>query len=104
MKSLKNQVYNLYIISFTNSSKKDLKNIDISGKLFIIDRLKDFVNKFDNDYEILLMKKGIIKKLQGQKEILYRLKLRSYRVTYKKEKDKLIILVLSVTTREGAYK
>lgn len=50
------------------------------------------------------MTTGKIKKLQGQKEELYRLKLRTYRVIYKKEEDKLIILVLHVTTREGAYK
>jgi len=50
------------------------------------------------------MQKGKIKKLQGQKEILYRLKLRSYRVVYKKQNEELIILVVHVSTREGAYK
>jgi len=45
-----------------------------------------------------------IKRLQGKKEILYRLKLRSYRVVYKKYEDKLVILVIHFTTRESAYK
>ena len=45
-----------------------------------------------------------LKKLQGQKEVLYRLKLRSYRVIYKKYEDRLVILVVHVTTRESAYK
>ncbi|MEA2110598.1 MAG: hypothetical protein U9P71_00975 [Campylobacterota bacterium] len=50
------------------------------------------------------MSTGKIKKLKGQQEVLYRLKLRSYRVVYKKYEDRLVILVLHVTTREGAYR
>lgn len=94
----------MYIIEFARSSIKELKNIDKSSQAFILDSLDDFVENFNADYEIALMSTGKIKKLQGQKEILYRLKLRSYRVIYKKEEDKLIILVIHVTTREGAYK
>ena len=94
----------MYILNFTNPSKKDLKKINKADKVFIIDRLKDFVNNFNDDYEIALMQKGTIKKLKGQKEDIYRLKLRSYRVIYKKENNILIILVLNVSTREGAYK
>ena len=94
----------MYILNFTNPSKKDLKKIDKSNQLFIKNSLIDFASKFDDEYEISLMKKGIIKKLKGQSEDIYRLKLRFYRIIYKKEDDVLIILVLSVTTREGAYK
>lgn len=50
------------------------------------------------------MQNGTIKKLKGQSEEIYRLKLRSYRIIYKKEDATLIILVLNVTTRESAYK
>jgi mRNA interferase RelE/StbE len=35
---------------------------------------------------------------------LYRLRLRTYRVIYKKEEDRLIILVVSVKSRENSYK
>ena len=94
----------MYILNFTNLSKKDLKKIDKSNQLFIKNSLLDFVSKFDEQYEISLMQKGIIKKLKGQSEDIYRLKLRTYRVVYKKEEDVLIILILNVTTREGAYK
>jgi mRNA interferase RelE/StbE len=94
----------LYCLNFTNPSKKDLKKINKSDRIFILDRLKDFVNNFNTDYEISLMQKDIIKKLKGQKEDIYRLKLRSYRVVYKKEDNILVILILNVTTREGAYK
>lgn len=93
----------MYILNFTNPAKKDLKKIDKSDQLLIKKSLTKFIENFNNDYEISLMQTGKIKKLQGEKEILYRLKLRSYRVVYKKEEDILIILVLNVTTRENAY-
>ncbi len=94
----------MYKIDFKPSVKKDFKNINISDIQFIYNSLKDFIKNFNSEYEINLMKKGAIKKLKGQKEELYRLKLRSFRIIYKKYEDRLVILVVHVTTREGAYK
>ena len=94
----------MYSLDIVRSAKKELKNIDKSSQLFITNSLIDFTSKFDNNYEVSLMKKGIIKKLKGQSQDLYRLKLRSYRIIYKKEDNVLVILVLSITTREGAYR
>jgi mRNA interferase RelE/StbE len=94
----------MYKIDFKPNVKKDFKNIDKSDVAFIRSSLYDFVENFSSEYEKSLMHSGKIKKLQGQKEILYRLKLRSYRIIYKKYEDKLVILVVHVTTREGAYK
>ncbi|MCW8895183.1 MAG: type II toxin-antitoxin system mRNA interferase toxin, RelE/StbE family [Sulfurimonas sp.] len=94
----------MYKIDFKPNVKKDFKNIDKSDIAFVRDSLYDFVKNFSSDYEKSLMHSGKIKKLKGQKEVLYRLKLRSYRVIYKKYDDKLLILVLHVTTRESAYK
>lgn len=94
----------MYILKFASSSKKELKKIDKNSQVFILDSLEDFIESFSSEYETILMHSGKIKKLQGQKEVLYRLKLRSYRVVYKKYDDKLVILVVHVTTRENAYK
>ncbi len=94
----------MYKIDFKPNVKKDFKNINKSDIAFLRSSLYDFAENFNADYEISLMATGKIKKLQGQKEILYRLKLRSYRIIYKKYEDKLIILVVHVTTRESAYK
>lgn len=94
----------MYILEYAHASKKELKNIDKHNQVFILDSLEDFIKNFNTQYETSLMQSGKIKKLQGQKEVLYRLKLRSYRVIYKKYEDKLVILVVHVTTREGAYK
>jgi len=94
----------LYGLDFSRSSKQDLKKINKTDQAFILNSLESFTQKFSSEYEISLMSNGKIKKLQGQKEVLYRLKLRSFRVIYKKYEDKLVILVLNVTTRESAYK
>ncbi len=94
----------MYSIEFFNSAKKDLKSIDKQNQAFILDSLDEFVLNFSSVNEKSLMHSGKIKKLKGQKETIYRLKLRMYRVIYKKYEDKLIILVLHVTSREGAYR
>ena len=94
----------MYTLELSKSSQKELKRIGKHFQAFILDSLDDFIESFSSEYELALMSTGKIKKLQGQKEEFYRLKLRSYRVIYKKFEDKLVILVVHVTTREGAYK
>ncbi len=94
----------MYSIEFNRSVRRDFKHINKSNILFIQDSLKEFAKNFSNSYELSLMQKGKIKKLKGQIEELYRLRLRSYRVIYKKYNDRLVILVLHITTRENAYR
>ena len=94
----------MYTLEFEKPVKKDFKNINISDIKFIRDSLYSFVENFSFGYEQELLKTGKIKKLQGMDEELYRLKLRTYRVIYKKEEDKLIILVVAVKSRENSYK
>jgi len=94
----------MYSLELKKSVKKDFKNINISDIRFIKESLYDFTNSFSAEFEQELLKTGKIKKMQGIEEELYRLKLRSYRVIYKKENDKLIILVVSVKSRENSYK
>ena len=94
----------MYSLEFKASVKKDFKHIAKGDILFIKESLYFFVENFSADYEQGLFKTGKIKKLQGESEVLYRLKLRRYRVIYKKENERLIILVLSVKSRENSYK
>jgi mRNA interferase RelE/StbE len=94
----------LYRLEFKSSVKKDFKHISKADIGFIKESLTTFVAAFNSAYELELIKNGKIKKLQGETEVLYRLKLRRYRVIYKKENDVLVILVLSVKSREGAYR
>lgn len=94
----------MYTLEFEKPVKKDFKNINISDIKFIRDSLYSFVENFSFEFEQELLKTGKIKKLQGMDEELYRLKLRTYRVIYKKEEDRLIILVISVKSRENSYR
>jgi mRNA interferase RelE/StbE len=94
----------MYTLEFEKPVKKDFKNINISDIRFIKESLYSFVENFSFEFEQELLKTGKIKKLQGLNEELYRLKLRTYRVIYKKEEDRLIILVVSVKSRENSYK
>jgi mRNA interferase RelE/StbE len=94
----------MYALEFEKPVKKDFKNINISDIRFIKESLYSFVENFSSNFEQELLKTGKIKKLQGLNEELYRLKLRTYRVIYKKEEDRLIILVVSVKSRENSYK
>ncbi len=94
----------MYRLEFKASVKKDFKHISKADIVFIKESLFTFVENFSVYYEQELIKVGKIKKLQGEVEVLYRLKLRRYRVIYKKESDRLVILVLSVKSREGAYR
>ena len=94
----------MYLLELEKSVKKYFKNINISDIKIIKDSLYNFVENFSFEYEQELLKTGKIKKLQGMNEELYRLKLRTYRVIYKKEEDRLIILVVAVKSRENSYK
>ena len=94
----------MYSLEFKSSIKKDLKKVAKADIKFIKDTLDIFVQNFDEDYEKELLRTEKIKKLQGTKESLYRLKLRRYRVIYTKEEDRLVILVVHITSRENAYR
>ena len=94
----------MYLLKLKSSVKKDFKKVDKSDLKFIKDSLFSFVANFSSTYENELIKTGKIKKMQGEDKDIYRLKLRTYRVIYKKENDKLIILVVSVKSRENSYK
>ena len=103
----------MYSLEFERKAAKDFKKISKADIKFLKDSILEFVKRFSFEYEQelmrigkikKLMRIGKIKKLKALEEELYRLKLRSYRVIYKKENDKLIILVVSVKSRKNSYK
>ena len=94
----------MYSVVYKKTTIKDFKRIDKANLKYLTDSILEFTNNFSFEYEQELLKTGKIKKLQGMDEELYRLKLRTYRVIYKKEEDRLIILVVSVKSRENSYK
>ena len=95
---------NKYSLDFDKKASKDLLSLDKSVRNFILDELEIFINNFDEDYEKELIKIKKIKSLQGEFKGLFRLRLRTYRIIYEKQNEKLIILVLRVSHRKDVYK
>ena len=94
---------NKYSLDFDKKASKDLLSLDKSVRNFILDELEIFINNFNEDYEKELIKIKKIKSLQGEFKGLFRLRLRTYRIIYEKQNEKLIILVLRVSHRKDAY-
>lgn len=90
-------------LKFKNSVKKDFNNIGFFESAKIIKSLNDFIENFSEDQERILLKNGNIKRLKGNLEGCYRLRLRTYRVIYEKRENELIILVLRVGSRGDVY-
>lgn len=93
----------MYKIELTNNSKKELDALDKQIKTFVLKSLVEFEANFDTEYEDNLIKTGKIKALKGEWSGFYRLKLRTYRVIYAKEADRLIILIVRISHRKDIY-
>ena len=90
-------------IEFAKSVKQDLKKINPLDVTMIFKSLEQFEQNFDESFEKELISSSKIKKLHGEWESFFRLRLRSYRVIYEKINDKLVILVVRVAHRQGVY-
>ncbi len=93
-----------YSLEWTKNALTDLMAFDKPVKTFIANSLTEFIGSFDSNYENNLIKIGKIKALKGEWSGFYRLKLRTYRVIYTKEADKLIILIVRISHRKDVYK
>lgn len=92
-----------YSLEFHPAAKKELDKLDSQIKVFLVQSLALFIEKYDNIYEIEMMKQSKIKKLQGEWSGFYRLRLRDYRVIYEKINDQLVIHIIRVAHRKEAY-
>jgi mRNA interferase RelE/StbE len=84
-------------------------------KLRFLDKVLDDLKKIDKPHQVIIKEKlsilaknpsvlsNNIKKISGTKEKLYRLRIGSYRVIFKKEKDNLIIIVIRIGHRKEIY-
>lgn len=93
-----------YEIEFKKSVKKDFNKIGKleAKKIFII--LKEFANNFCDEYERSLLKSGKIKNLKGTWSGFYRLRIRTFRVIYQKNDNKLVIFIFRIANRKDIYK
>jgi len=86
----------MYKLKFLGKALNDLKNIDRPHQKIIKEKL------------LILAKnpmalKNNIKRLRGEKDDYYRLRVGSYRVIFKKEEDQFIIIVVRIGHRKEIY-
>jgi mRNA interferase RelE/StbE len=92
-----------YTLEFHPAAKKELDKLDHQVKVFIVQSLSLFIENYDGAYEAELMKLTKVKKLQGQWDGFYRLRLRDYRVIYEKINNQLVIHIIRVAHRKEVY-
>ncbi|WP_456451232.1 type II toxin-antitoxin system RelE family toxin [Hydrogenimonas sp.] len=92
-----------FSLKFHPAAKKELDKLDPQTKRFIVSSLREFIDHYDTLYEQELMHRSKIKKLKGDWEGFYRLRLRSYRVIYEKRQEELIIHIVRVAHRKEVY-
>ncbi|WP_456323349.1 type II toxin-antitoxin system RelE family toxin [Hydrogenimonas sp.] len=85
------------------AAKKELEKFDLPIKRFILTSLREFIDHYDPIYERELMHRSKIKKLKGEWEGYYRLRLRNYRVIYEKIDEELVIHIVRVAHRKEVY-
>ena len=92
-----------YSLLFHPAAKKELAKLDHQVRLFIVDSLSIFIDSYNANYEAELMKQAKIKKLKGEWQGFYRLRMRNYRVIYEKVDEKLVIHIIRIAHRKRVY-
>jgi mRNA interferase RelE/StbE len=84
-----------YSLQFTASAQKELERFDITTRKAIDKKLTSLISG----------SQGLdVKKLTAYKNPTYRLRVGMYRVIYEVYETKVIVLVVGVAHRKGAYK
>jgi len=86
----------MYKLKFFGKALEDLEKINRAQQKIIKEKLLILAK----NPEVL---KNNIKKLSGVKEDLYRLRIGNYRVTFKKEKEHFLILIIRIGHRKEVY-
>lgn len=92
-----------WTLRFASGVDQDMRRLDRTDARFIIDSLQLFVESYD-EVEPGFIKSGKIKRLKGEWAGFLRLRLRTYRVIYRKYKKTLVIFVVRVSHRREAYR
>lgn len=86
----------MYRLQFLGKAQEDLKRIDRAHQKIIKEKLLLLA---ENPESL----KNNIKRLKGSKEKYYRLRVGSYRIIFKKEKKRLVIVIIRIGHRKEIY-
>ena len=86
----------MYKLKFLGKALEDIRKINRAQQKIIKEKLLILAK----NPEVL---KNNIKKLSGTKEEFYRLRVGSYRVIFKKEKEHFLILIIRIGHRKEIY-
>jgi len=86
----------MYKLKFLAKALDDLKKIDRPHQKIIKEKLRILT-------ENPLALKNNIRRIGGVKDDLYRLRVGSYRVIFRKEKDQLLIIIVRIGHRREIY-
>ncbi|MCX7037843.1 MAG: type II toxin-antitoxin system RelE/ParE family toxin [Spirochaetes bacterium] len=92
-----------WTLRFASGIDRDLKRLDRADARFIVDNLICLAGNYST-IEADFLKTGRIKRLGGRWEGFLRLRLRTYRVIYKKYEETLMILVVRIAHRREAQR
>ena len=86
----------MYSLKFLNSAKKELSKLDKPIQKIIKEKLLILSNNPDE-------LKNNIKPLKGEYKGKFRLRVNDYRIIYKIENDKIMIVVIRIAHRKEVY-
>ena len=92
-----------YRLVYDQAVIKDLRRIDRQDQRFILETLDRFADDYSQAYETELLRTGKLKKLRGEWRGFYRLRLRTYRVIYRKYTKELLVFVVRIGHRRDVY-
>ncbi|APT75692.1 addiction module toxin RelE [Marinitoga sp. 1137] len=90
-----------YTVKLTKRAQKVFKKLDTRMKNRIFDAIGDMIDYYDGKRNVAMPD---VKTLRGKFEGLLRLRVGDYRVIFSMHNDELIILVVDIAPRGGAYK
>jgi len=84
----------MYELLFDQAVENDLSIPSREEQRFILASLERLSRFYSESYERELLKSGILRRLDGEWEGFYRLRLRTFRAIFKKQDDALVIFVV----------
>ena len=89
----------MFNLLFDEEVVRDLAGPSKDDQRLILGSLEKLASYYSDAYELELRKSGILRKLNGEWEGFFRLRMRSFRAIYKRYEDTLVVYVVKLRQR-----